>query len=353
MKIVFVGETWNGSSARSLRDALAALPDIFVDDVSEDLHVPWARRLLLRGVYKAVRPLQRLELNAEIKKRIDINQPDAFVVYKGWNVAHEIVNNIKKKGIFTVNVFPDYSPHVYGSSLKRAMGEYDLVISTKSFHPSNWSAIYGYTNRCEFVPHGYEPSVHYWAGLPGGQDIDIVMVASWREQYDRLMRDLASHIGKSGIRVTVAGDGWPQRRAAFPPHWEFPGALLGRAYCEFARRGKIVIAPLHVENVVNGIRQPGDVDTTRSYELAAAGCFMLHRRTDYMLQVYDEENEVPMWDNVGELAQLIGHFLPREDERRRMALAAHQRAVPDYSIQSRATEIVRLMKESHMERQRV
>ncbi len=31
---------------------------------------------------------------------------------------------------------------------------------------------------------------------------------------------------------------------------------IGRAYGEFVRRGKIVIAPVHTELVINGQRQP-------------------------------------------------------------------------------------------------
>ena len=94
------------------------------------------------------------------------------------------------------------------------------------------------------------------------------------------------------------------------------------------------------EVVINGKRQPGDEDSTRTYELAAAQCFFLHRRTDYVQTVFDERTEVPLWDDARELAALVRHYLPRDRERRMMAAAAHARAVPEYSVPNRAAQVM-------------
>ena len=113
------------------------------------------------------------------------------------------------------------------------------------------------------------------------------------------------------------------------------------------RRGKVVIAPVHTEVVVNGIQQPGDEDTTRTYELAAAGCFFLHRRTPFVQTVYEEASEVPMWDTPQELAKLVRRWLPDEIGRRAFAIKAHARAVPAYSIPQRAANILQQIEAFH------
>ena len=123
---------------------------------------------------------------------------------------------------------------------------------------------------------------------------------------------------------------------------------MGRAYGQFLRRGKIAVAPLNTEVLINGVSQPGDQDTTRTYELAAANCFFLHKRTPFARGTYDECKEVPMWDSATELAEQVRHYLPLEHERllelahggEVQAPAAHARAVPAYSIPSRARQIV-------------
>ncbi|MEN3352129.1 MAG: hypothetical protein V7640_287, partial [Betaproteobacteria bacterium] len=123
-------------------------------------------------------------------------------------------------------------------------------------------------------------------------------------------------------------------------HWQFTEALLGRAYGEFLRAAKIAIAPVTRELLIGGVKQPGDEETTRTYELAAANCFFLHQRTDYVATVYDEHTEVPLWREAAEIAELVRRWLPDPEGRRAMAARAHARAVPAYSIPARAREVL-------------
>lgn len=338
-RILFVGETWRGSSARSMREALETLPSVKLDDVGEDHYLPKHRTKVLRGFNRLLRPWQVGDLEREIWAKLRVSRPDVLLVYKGSGVRAHCVRRAKAEGITTVNIFPDYSPHAYGAALREAIGEYDLVVSTKPFHPAAWHSTYGYANECVCVPHGYDPAVHYWADPPSLQDLDVVLAASWRPQYHALVLSIAKELAGRGAKVGLAGSGWHERASEFPAGWQIAGALHGRAYGEWLRRGKIAIAPVHRDVVIDGMRQPGDEDTTRTYELAAAHCFFVHRRTEYVRTVYDERNEVPMWDSPDELLDLIRHYLPRNAERRTMAAAAHARAVPVYSIPGRAAQV--------------
>jgi len=340
IKILFVGATWKGSSARSLREALDQLPAVFIDEVGEDHYLPIYRSKLLRGFNRVLKHWQMGDLEREINAKLTALHPDVMMIYKGNGVSPGFVKKIKERGTFTVNVFPDLSPHAHGQSLHKAMGEYDLVISTKSFHPDGWSSIYGYSNNCVFVPHGYDPAVHLWPEAPQFQDFDVVLAASWRPEYHELMLAFARAVDGAGLRVGLAGNGWQERRSEFPASWVHAGPLYGRAYGDWIRRGKIVIAPVHTQVLIDGIRQPGDEDTTRTYELASAFCFFLHRRTPYAEKIYNEITEVPMWDTAEELAEKVFYYLPKESKRRDLAAAAHARAVPAYSIPSRAGQVL-------------
>jgi hypothetical protein len=340
MRILYVGETWQGSSARSTREALATLPGVYVDELGEDHYFARGRSLLVRGANRLLRPWYRAELERAIATKVATLRPDVLMVYKGNGVSAEAVRCAKEARVLTVNIFPDCSPHAHGAALREAMGQYDLVVSTKPFHPLGWETIYGYHNRCVCVPHGYDPAVHYWPTPPGVQDFDIVLAATWRLQYQTLMQQLATALDGQSVRLGIIGSGWREHASQLPSHWEIAPQLEGRAYCEWLRRGRIAIAPLHREMAIHGVQQPGDEDTTRTYNLAAAGCFFLHRRTPYVQTIYDEVTEVPMWDNAEELAALVRKYLPLEDERRAMAARAHARAVPEYSIPKRAERVL-------------
>lgn len=346
MKLLFLGESWMGSSARSLKESLRriAVPGVdVIDEINQDLYIPRARARWLRAINRVLATAYRRELaNAVIEKCHD-TQPDALLIYKGSSVDAKLVRAVKAMGIYTINVFPDYSPHAYSDCLKKTMGEYDLVISTKPFHPVLWKNVYGYSNCCVFVPHGYDPQLHYVNALPGEaeQRYDVIMAANWRAEYDELMREVANHMPDKEISVALAGPGWAERRDQFPEHWVYPGAPHGREYIKFLRSGRIAIAPVTRNVVIDGQAQPGDEDTTRTYELGAAYCFFIHRRTDFAQTLYDEANEVPMYSSASELVQKIRAYLPQPALRKSMAHAAHERAVPAYSLDERAHEVMR------------
>src|SRR5690606_23573952 len=104
----------------------------------------------------------RRDLKEEILMRCQSFAPDVVVIYKGAMVSLSALRRVRSLGIPLVNIFPDCSPHAFGEPLKEAMGLYDLVISTKPFHPPHWRSTYGYQNCCVCVPHGYDPKVHLW-----------------------------------------------------------------------------------------------------------------------------------------------------------------------------------------------
>jgi spore maturation protein CgeB len=340
LRVLFVGDTWKGSFARALREALDGQPSVLLDEIDRDHYLPPYRSLVLRAANRLLRGMQVAELEKEIRGRLEKQVPDVLMVYKGWGVRRTILEQAKAAGALVVNVFPDCSPHAHGRALRHAMGAYDLVISTKPFHPAAWRRIYGYSNPCVFVPHGYNPAVHYFADPPTCQELDVVIAATWRPEYHALVQSFALQNRDLPLRVAVAGAGWQRRHRDFPPTWQFIPSVTGRQYGEFLRSGRIAIAPVQREVVIAGIRQPGDEDTTRTYELAAAHCFMLHQRTAYVQTIFDESREVPMWDDATELAALVRYYLPRDDERRAMATAAHARAVPDYSVSNRAKRVL-------------
>jgi Glycosyl transferases group 1 len=169
------------------------------------------------------------------------------------------------------------------------------------------------------------------------------MVATWRPEYGELMKPLGKLLDKD-ITVGVGGYGWSAYRADYPAHWEFPGALQGRSYVNWLRQWRICVAPLTRDVLSNGTRQPGDEDSKRTYELAAAHCFFIHRRTGFV-QTHYEAGEVPRYATLDELCAKIERYRDDAREGDRMATNAHSRAVPAYALDSRAASIVEILGE--------
>src|SRR4051794_8221897 len=226
LRVLFVGESWLGSGARSLKEALARRPIVCLDEVNEDLVVPQARARWLRGINRLLRSAYQQELRNQILYRVDVFRPDVVVAYKGAAIDADLVRTVQARGCRVVNVYPDCSPHAYGPTHREAIGAYDLVVSTKYFHPALWQSVYGFVNRCTFVPQGYDPALHVMAEAPSDAAFDVVLVATWRSEYGELMRRLG-HLLSDGVSVAIGGHGWTAHSSDFPKHWFFPGGLQG------------------------------------------------------------------------------------------------------------------------------
>ncbi len=344
LKILYIGESWLGSCARSLKEAFSRHHDIVLDEVNIDLYLPANRSKILRLLHRVFKTYYIQDLYREILTRISAFNPDVVVVYKGSPIEAGFIKKLKSLNFFVVNVYPDCSPHAHGKVHKEAVGVYDLVISTKVFHPDLWKETYGYNNKCVFVPQGYDPLLHLMPSLPDDFQFDVTLVATWRPEYGELMKEVGKLLAGKDVKVGIGGNGWEEHRDDYPSHWTYAGALHGQSYVNWLRRGKVCIAPITRNVYIDGEKQPGDVDTTRTYELAAAHCFFIHKRTEFINSIYDEKTEVPTYDSPEELAQKIFYYLNNEEQRKQMAVAAHKRAVANYSLDSRVDDILKYIK---------
>ena len=162
-----MGDAWKGSSARSMRDALESLQAAAVTDV---IQVIFFHPIALPSCVERIACYVRCNVRSWSTGFIGFSERcrRRLRCIQGVGYQQAAGPADKGRGSVTVNVFPDHSPHAYGRALREAIGEYDLVVSTKPFHPGGWQHVYGYRNTCVCVPHGYDPAMHYWPTAPSG-----------------------------------------------------------------------------------------------------------------------------------------------------------------------------------------
>ncbi|MEM9060198.1 MAG: glycosyltransferase [Pseudomonadota bacterium] len=346
MKILYAGHFKSGNSGRSMKDALARKADVEIDEFDLDNFMPKGRSFRTRLAYKLIRPWQMADLRKLLIDRAQYVKPDAIITTKGSAIDAATVRSLQKDVAPVFNRWPDPSPHAFGPVIKEAVGAYDAVFSTKRHHPGMWRSDYGYSNRCFHVAHGYCADLHLYDTDPdeSAQDYDIVSIASGRPEYFKLIKEFHAALGGRKIRVALGGSNWDRYPGGLPEGFENIGERFGRAYTDWLRRGKIVLAPVMTGVKVNGAVKQGDQVTARTYQCAAARVFFIHTRTDEAMELYDEHSEVPMYSDGTELAEKVLHFLDHPDERRSFAKAAFSRGVPAFSHDARAGEILDLMK---------
>src|SRR6266571_2449348 len=83
MKVLFVGESWFGSCARSMKEALGRHSEVLIDEVNEDLCFPKSSMRSMRLLNRLLRNEYRKELLRQIVYRASLFSPDVIVFYKG------------------------------------------------------------------------------------------------------------------------------------------------------------------------------------------------------------------------------------------------------------------------------
>ena len=342
-RILFVGDSWLGSSARGLRNALARAPGVLLEEVATDTIRPMHRSAPLRAVNRLLEPLYVRELSQRCLDAAERFRPQSVIVYKGAGLTAETIRALGRWDAETVCVFPDHSPHAFGPRIREAVGAFDLVVSTKSFHPAQWKTTYGYDNRCVYVPHGYDADLHERATLPEVAAYDVGLVATWRPEYEMLVKSLAAIPEMSRLRFRLLGRYWGELAKSLPDHWATGPSTTGIEYVEEVRAHAINIAPVQQQVLVEGRSHPGDVDTTRTYEYAAAFTTFIHVETPILREIYTAE-ELPSYRNADDLASTIVKLHGDDGLRAHYARAAHQRAVPAYSLNARAQTLLAMLR---------
>ena len=79
IRLLFVGEPWKGSSARSMREALESLQAAVVSEVDPGHYFPSYRSVVMRVANRLLHPLQCKELEHRIVQLTRTASPDGFL----------------------------------------------------------------------------------------------------------------------------------------------------------------------------------------------------------------------------------------------------------------------------------
>lgn len=329
------GEFWFGASGAGVAHGLRKLGHS-VDQIE-------ILNFLLRSESKAGKVAMRLLRNSAVEayrqailKQIDTFRPDILLAFKGAFLDPEFLAQVRSRGVYCVNFFPDFS-FVHQDFSEDWITSYDLFISTKSFHRERLEQLCG-PSGFDIVPHGYSSLVHRKiegeAGRPAEFDLCYMGNAD-RRKADILGEILTHYRDRPAV---VIGSNWSSflDLAQFPA-CRFVGPLSGDAMVATMQSSRINIA-FHF-----GARdETGWFDriSTRSYEIPACGAFMLHIDSPEIRELYTPGEEMAVFTTPAEAINQIEHYLTHEDERRAIADAGWRRCVPDYAYDARCVEIM-------------
>jgi len=338
VRVLFLGENWHGSCARACCYALRRLGCDVADVDVQTIRPQW-RSLALRGTLRLLRRSVIAEYNELVLETAEQFQPDLVLAFKGQFVKAETLERIQRRGAALYNYYPDTSAFAHGSLLPVSLPLYDCVFYTKRFWEADVRSRITLQNAV-YLPHGYDPEIHVPLPLDAidarQYQHDVVVIATYTLHKEKILDELLTLMPE--IDLCIWGNQWSERcRTDLVPRHVQGRPLCGVSYAKAIRAARINLAIM--SGIVEGASQ-GDQTTTRSYEIPACGGFMLHERTNEVLSLYKEGEEVACFSSVRELVEQIRFYLLDPAERDRVSKAGFKRCVPAYSYDSRMIEIL-------------
>jgi len=336
--VLFLGESWYGSSARACSASLRRL-GCEVHDIDGSTFFPPVRSRGLRALLRALRPWLVREYNAAAMDAALTLKPDMLIAFKGAHLQARSLRRVREAGIPAYNYYPDTSPTAHGPWLAEALPQYDCVFYTKRYWHEAFRESLG-LRESVYLPHGYDPEIHRPCALDDRDRAElghaVTVIATYTRHKEVVLESLLARMPE--LDLCIWGHQWRERASSAVVRRHARGvALTGARYAKAIGASAINLAIM--SGAVAGAPQ-GDETTTRTFEIPASGGFMLHERTPEVAGVFEEGREIACFGSGDELAAQIRHFLDRPVEREAMRRAALRRCVPAYSYEKRMATLL-------------
>lgn len=337
--MLFVGDFTVWQTAAGLAEGFRKL-GWDVTEVSSNDALLHSRSLGLRAAGRLLYPAARRSHNADILAAADRVKPQVMLTVKGNFIAAATLKELRRRGIATVNFYPDRDFDHDGMPAD-ALDQFDLVATTKSYQVPYLTKRLG-AERVAMIHHGYVPEVHRRRTAAGEAPRylwDVCFIGNASPDKLAWLEPVARAIGDA--RMIVIGNRWGELAAgtAVAPY-VFGGPLVGDQFARATEHSRINIA---VHHGVGGAEGWADQISTRSFEIPACGGFMLHIDNAEIRTLFAPGREIDVFASPDELVAKVGHHLAQDTERRAIADAGHARTVPAYSLHARAEELAAAM----------
>lgn len=336
-RILVIGESWHGSDctglARGFRELGHSVSVIGVNQFLPRVDRSIPSRLLRR----AISPYFIRQFNIHIVEQLSILKPDFVVVFKGNNVKPSTLAKIQANKTWLCNFYPDVSFMSHKSVDPAGFKYYHHIFTTKSFGIRDFREYLGLEN-VSYLPHGFDHAVHrpLNAGPTLKQDVDVSFIGTQSTHKQDVLLSLRSQMNL--VHLCIWGEQWdaalknPLLQDAIMGH-----AAMGDFYALAIGSSKINLGLLSEK--AKGASM-GDQITSRTFHIPASGGFLLHERTDEVLQYFEEGKEMACFSTSEELVENVQYYLAHESERLQIAKAGYERCIKENSLINRARVII-------------
>ncbi|MFH1702691.1 MAG: glycosyltransferase [Nitrospirota bacterium] len=275
-----------------------------------------------RYTNRIILPYAARVMNKKLLKMVKDCKPDLVFIHKGQLIYTETLKEIKANTRAPLFIFNPDDPFnlnrgASNNFIRNSIPLYDCYF--------NWSKILtsklknAGAQRVEYLPFACDPELHYPIPLTErdrkNYGSDIVFVGNWDEEREIWLSDL------QGYNLAIWGaDYWKKRckNKFLRSCWKRRTAI-GDEMAKVCLSSRINLNILRLQNK--------GAHNMRTFEIPACGGFMLHERSDEVLEFFKEGKEIECFDSVKELKDKINFYLNNENLRTKIAKAGYERCM--------------------------
>lgn len=340
-KIMCLGNQWRGSDDGSLFRAFSRLGHL-IHIVDHKMYSGSERMSIASKItFRVFNPLFLRDFNNEIERSVNQFKPDVVCVYKGNCIFPETLERIKRKGIPIICVYPDVSFYDHGSSIPKLVPYYDYIFSTKSFGKKDLKEKFNFTN-VSVIKHAVDPDIHRIIQI-GPNDFnyfsnDVSFIGSHSLKKENIMQEVISY--HRDLIIKIWGGGWRNSDSKQVKSKYTNSGIFGDLYVAAIIKSKINLGILSEKGKGSS---SGDLITARTFHIPGAGGFMIHERTDELLEIFEEGESVECYGSSEELNEKIEFYLKNEESRIRISKKGHEQVWKYHKSDDRAQEIIDIL----------
>lgn len=336
-RIIVIGESWHGSDCTGLARGFRELGHA-VESIGSNQFIPKMYRSVSTRVFRRVlTPFYAHQFNDHIIRQLSIVQPDIVVVFKGNHVQPRTLSVIRDKRVWLCNFYPDISFFASGVVDIDTWPKYDNIFTTKKHGQLEMKEHLG-LNNVSYLQHGFDSFVHRPINnslIPQSFINDVSFIGGWSPNKEKYLCGLASSI--LDLDLHVWGDRWYSNQCHLLRKSIQGTPIFGDFYAIAIAASKINLGLLQ-ENV--GFAPNGDKVTSRTFHIPASGGFLLHERTNEVLEFFEEDKEIACFNSIEELTEKVRYYLAYEHERLQIAKAGYERCIKENRWANRALVII-------------
>ena len=273
------------------------------------------------------------KINKELKLFIELNTPDAVLVFKGMEIYPDTLKWMHEKGIKLINYNTD-SPFIFtgrgsgNKNITRSIGLYDLFISYDQQICDKMQQQYKVRSAC--LPFGFEEI----ANAPNTHQSELMKVC-FVGNYDKHRHHFLNTLAERGLEIDLYGMNWNKK--SFHHNISFCGPLFGNDLIQCYQKYRVQLNLMRIHNP--------ESHNMRTFEIAGYGGIQLAPLTHDHQFFFEEGTEIFLFKGIEDCLNLANQLLSlSQAEADVIRKKVQQRCIDNrYSYQHRATQLVQFI----------